>query len=57
MAGGAPTSSRIIEHAGSRRPDPTWGLLYKAGGWSALLYVLLVLVPVVLVFVAPLPPT
>ena len=31
--------------------------MYKAGGWSALLYVLLVLVPVVLVFVAPLPPT
>jgi hypothetical protein len=34
----------------------TWALLYKAGGWSALLYVLLVLVPVVLVFAAPLPP-
>jgi hypothetical protein len=32
-------------------------LLYRAGGWSALLYVLLVLVPVVLVFAAPLPPT
>ena len=31
--------------------------MYKAGGWSALLYVLLVLVPVVLVFAAPLPPT
>ena len=31
--------------------------MYRAGGWSALLYVLLVLVPVVLVFVAPLPPT
>ena len=31
--------------------------MYKAGGWSALLYVLLVLVPVVLVLVAPLPPT
>ncbi|HYN29163.1 MAG TPA: hypothetical protein VES95_04745 [Dermatophilaceae bacterium] len=55
-AGEAPTS-RIIEPAGSRRPDPTWGLLFKAGGWSALLYVLLVLVAVVLVLVAPLPPT
>ena len=44
-------------HPGSRRPDPTWGLLFKVGGWSALLYVLLVVVPVVLVFVAPLPPT
>ncbi len=38
-------------------PDPAWGLLHKAGGWSALLYVLLVLVAVVLVFVAPVPPT
>lgn len=56
-AGEAPTSSRIIGHPGARRPDPTWGLLYRAGGWSALLYVLLVLVAVVLVFVAPLPPT
>ena len=56
-AGQAPTSSRIIGHPGARRPDPTWGPLYRAGGWSALLYVLLVLVPVVLVFVAPLPPT
>ena len=33
------------------------GALYRAGGWSALLYVLLVLVPVVLIFIAPLPPT
>ena len=31
--------------------------MYRAGGWSALVYVLLVLVPVVLVFAAPLPPT
>ena len=57
MAGAAPTSTRDVEPAGSGRPDPTWGLLYKAGGWSALLYVLLVLVPVVLVVVAPVPPT
>ena len=57
MPGGAPTGTRNIEHAAPERPDPTWGLLYKAGGWSALLYVLLVLVPVVLVFAAPLPPT
>ena len=55
--GEAPTSSRPTEHAESRRPDPSWGLLFRAGGWSALLYVLLVVVPVVLVFVAPLPPT
>ena len=57
MGGDAATGSRVIEHAASPRLDPSWGPLYKAGGWSALLYVLLVLVPVVLVFVAPLPPT
>ncbi|GAA4406370.1 hypothetical protein GCM10023168_21100 [Fodinibacter luteus] len=42
---------------GTPHPDPTWGPLYRAGAWSALLFVLLVLVPVVLVVVAPLPPT
>jgi hypothetical protein len=52
-----PTSTRDKEHAASVRPDPTWGMLYRVGGWSALLYVLLVLLPVVLVLVAPLPPT
>jgi len=43
--------------AASRHPDRTWSLLYRAGGWSAVLYTVLVVVPVVLVFVAPLPPT
>lgn len=38
-------------------PDMSWAPLYRAGAWSALLFVLLVLVPVVLVFVAPVPPT
>ncbi|WP_146192462.1 hypothetical protein [Cellulomonas sp. WB94] len=37
--------------------DMSWASLYRAGALSALLYVLLVLVPVVLVFVAPVPPT
>ena len=37
--------------------DPTWSSLYRVGGWSALVYVVLVLVPVVLVFLAPVPPT
>ena len=37
-------------------PDPSWATLYKAGGVSALLFVLLVLIPVVLVFAAPVPP-
>lgn len=39
------------------RPDPSWQPLYRGGGVCALLYVLLVVVPVVLVFAAPLPPT
>jgi len=39
------------------RPDTSWRALYRAGGVSALLFVLLVLVPVALVFLAPLPPT
>jgi hypothetical protein len=57
MAGGAPTTGRVVEHVGSRGPDPTWGPLFTAGAWSALVYVLLVLLPVALVFAAPLPPT
>lgn len=39
------------------RPDMSWQFLYRAGGVSALLYVLLVVVPIILVFVAPVPPT
>ncbi|MDV3223091.1 hypothetical protein [Intrasporangium sp.] len=39
------------------RLDMSWKALYRAGGVSALLFVLLVLVPVALVFLAPLPPT
>lgn len=35
----------------------SWQRLYRAGAWSALAYVVLVLVPVVLVFAAPVPPT
>jgi hypothetical protein len=57
MSSDALTNGRVIQHAGSRRPDRTWGPLYRAGGWSALVYVLLVVAPVVLVLVAPVPPT
>lgn len=35
----------------------SWAPLYRAGGIAALLYVLLVVIPVVLVFLAPVPPT
>ena len=43
--------------ARSARTDPGWRTLYRFGSVAAALYVLLVVVPVVLVFVAPLPPT
>lgn len=39
------------------RPDPSWVTLYRAGGYAAIVYVLLVAIPVVLIFTAPLPPT
>lgn len=39
------------------RPDPSWRGLYAAGALAALVYVVMVVVPVVLVFTAPLPPT
>ncbi|MFD0864214.1 hypothetical protein ACFQ06_00115 [Tessaracoccus lubricantis] len=35
----------------------SWGPLYRIGGYSAFVFVALVLIPVVLVFAAPLPPT
>jgi len=57
MAGRALTGAGQVEHARSLRPDSSWGLLFQAGGWSAVLYVLLVLVPLALVFLAPVPPT
>ena len=57
MAGHAPTAIGPAAPAAPHGPDASWGLLYKAGGWAAMLYVVLVLVPVVLVFAAPLPPT
>ncbi|MHA6508401.1 hypothetical protein [Tessaracoccus sp. Y1736] len=41
----------------SARPDLSWQPLYRIGGISAVVFVLLVLVPVTLVFLAPVPPT
>ena len=41
----------------STRPDLSWRGLYAAGAFAALVYVVMVVVPVVLVFTAPLPPT
>ena len=41
----------------SAGPDLSWQPLYRIGGYAALVFVVLVLVPVALVFAAPLPPT
>lgn len=38
-------------------PDPSWALLYRLGALSAMVFVLLVLLPLVLVVAAPVPPT
>lgn len=54
-----PPATPVRAHA-PRAPvpaDPSWATLYRLGGISAVLYVVLVLVPVVLVFAAPVPPT
>lgn len=51
------TPARAHSPHGSARLDPSWARLYRIGAFSALLYVVLVVVPVVLVFAAPIPPT
>lgn len=38
-------------------PDRTWRTLYRIGGVAAIVYVVMVLVPVIMIFVAPIPPT
>ncbi len=57
MADEAPSDVPGTEPTESGRPDASWGPLYTAGGAAALLYVLLVLIPVVLIFTAPVPPS
>ena len=37
-------------------PDLSWRRLYGAGAWASLAYVILVLVPLALLFLAPVPP-
>ncbi|CAL8969337.1 hypothetical protein TESS_TESS_01883 [Tessaracoccus sp. O5.2] len=39
------------------RTDPSWRTLYLIGAASAAAFVVMVLVPVVLLFTAPVPPT
>ena len=36
--------------------DLSWRRLYRAGAWASLAYVILVLVPLALLFLAPVPP-
>lgn len=57
MAGGAQPDMPGGEPTASGSPDMSWSPLYRAGGVAALLYVLLVLIPIVLVFIAPIAPT
>jgi hypothetical protein len=43
-------------HPPSDAADPTWRSLYYLGSIAALLYVVMILIPLVLLFVAPQPP-
>ena len=54
MTDGTPTGAAPVR--ASDHPEATWARLSTAGGWSALAYLVLVLVPMALVFVAPVPP-
>jgi hypothetical protein len=49
---GAVSSGRRVDQT-----DPSWRLLYTIGGAAALLYVVMVIVPLVLVFAVPQPPS
>ncbi|HSN43731.1 MAG TPA: hypothetical protein VLR88_06715 [Propionibacteriaceae bacterium] len=53
----SPLGEQTVASLASPRPDPSWRSLYLAGAVSALVFVILVVVPVTLIFVAPLPPT
>lgn len=54
---GRPDDAGTVTGAHAPGPDLSWRPLYQAGAVSALVYVVLVVVPVTLVFVAPVPPT
>lgn len=49
-------TSSTVDDVEAATPDQSWTGLYKAGAWSAMLFVLLVLIPLVLVVAAPVPP-
>ena len=45
-----------LSSAGRFSPDPSWKPLYAVGSAAALLYVVMIVVPLILVFTAPQPP-
>jgi hypothetical protein len=51
-------ASRVVSISGEATPgaDPSWSSLYRAGAVAAALYVLLIIVPLVLLSIAPRPP-
>ncbi len=50
------TSIRRTSGEAAASPDPSWRDLYRAGGVSAFLYIVLLIVPIVLIFITPQPP-
>jgi hypothetical protein len=50
------TSVRRIPGEAVASPDPSWRDLYRAGGISAFLYIVLLIVPIVFIFILPQPP-
>ena len=50
------TSVRRSSGEASASPDPSWRGLYRVGGVSAALYVVLIIIPLVLLNTTPLPP-
>jgi len=50
------TSVRRSPGEASASPDPSWRGLYRVGGVSAALYVVLIIIPLVLLNTTPLPP-
>ncbi len=51
------TSVRRTSGEAVSSPDPSWRDLYRAGGVSAFLYIVLLIVPIVLIFIMPQPPS
>ena len=49
-------AARVSSENGNS-PDPSWRALYAVGSAAALLYVVMIVVPLVLVFTSPQPPT